>query len=81
MPESYKPILLPSGQDWLIQLATSLGYEIDKDGFCHGIACMGMQAILSEDIKSLKNRLIVIQQVFINTAARFSTTNENEEIA
>ncbi len=51
------PIQLPRGQAWFIRRAQQRGYPFDPKGACFGIAHMGMQAILAEEVDTFDQRL------------------------
>ncbi len=54
---------LPSGQDWLIDKMSNLGYLDVGEGICFGVASMAMQAFLSDDLDNFNNRLLVISRL------------------
>lgn len=45
------------GQKFLFEVMEALGYSPDKDGICFGIAMMGLQAILTQEVHVLDARL------------------------
>ena len=42
------------------------GYQMDLLGICYGIACMGMQAILANELQVFRERLILISNLIEN---------------
>src|SRR3990167_811077 len=56
------PIALPHGQQWLIAQMRSLGYLSTKEGIDFGLAYIGMQFILVDDIDSFHQQLLQIYQ-------------------
>ncbi|MBK2027682.1 hypothetical protein IB642_07740, partial [Allofrancisella guangzhouensis] len=48
----------------LINLQKVLGYEINHDGMCYGIAFMAIQAILRNDFKTYRDRLNLIDSYY-----------------
>lgn len=55
---------MPIQQDsqWFIPLMQSLGYPIDKEGMCFGLAQMAMQASLCEEQDKFNDRLAFLHQ-------------------
>src|SRR3990167_612271 len=49
-------VSLPQGQEWLIECMQKLGYQADPRGVCFGVAHMGMQAILAEEVDIFDKR-------------------------
>src|SRR3990167_1429518 len=50
-------------QGLLIELMRKLGYEVSNKGICYGIANMGMQAILADDIDTFVKRSDLLYQI------------------
>ncbi len=49
--------------DLMIQQLKSLNYRISEKGICCGIAMMGMQAILADELTVFNNRIITLSQI------------------
>lgn len=54
------------GQTFLFEVMEALGYSPGKDGICFGIAIMGLQAILTNEIHALDARLEACSHAPIN---------------
>ena len=54
------------GQTFLFEVMEALGYSPGKDGICFGIAMMGLQAILTNEIHALDARLEACSHAPIN---------------
>jgi uncharacterized protein len=50
-------------QDWFIERMQKLGYKPDSKGVCFGIAHMGMQAVLANDIETFDRRIKKIHEI------------------
>lgn len=48
----------------LMEISTGLGYEPHEGGLCNGLACMGIQAGLVEDMDSFNGRVKKLNQLF-----------------
>ncbi|OGT46886.1 MAG: hypothetical protein A3E83_09010 [Gammaproteobacteria bacterium RIFCSPHIGHO2_12_FULL_41_20] len=48
-------------QGWLIKKIKELGYPVDEEGMCYGIAAMALQAILVGGLADFKRRLLAIR--------------------
>lgn len=57
---------IKEGQLWFISRMQELGYKIDREGLCYGIACVGMNAFFADDIFSFEQRLKNIASLPIN---------------
>lgn len=63
---------IPKSQSWFIQRAQDMGYESAHGGVCYGLAHMGMQAVLLEDVDTFNARLELIHS--------FPIKNFNEKL-
>ncbi|QIV94272.1 hypothetical protein [Allofrancisella frigidaquae] len=65
----------------LINLQKVLGYEINQDGMCYGIAFMAIQAILRNDFKTYRDRLNLIDSYYfkIKHIKQVGDINEAED--
>lgn len=50
------------GHQWQLDQMASFGYRIDKEGMCHGISSMAMQAFLANHLDTFDERLFLINQ-------------------
>ncbi|MHB1947855.1 MAG: ankyrin repeat domain-containing protein [Gammaproteobacteria bacterium] len=55
--ERTQRLLEPINQPWLIACMQKLGYADSAEGLCFGVAAMGMQAILTDNIRTFDERL------------------------
>lgn len=58
-------VALPVNQDWLLQRIKKLGYLV-QSGVCFGMAHMGMQAVLTNDLEAFDKRLDEIAATPVN---------------
>lgn len=54
---------MPLSHDDLISLIGELGYPVEKGGMCFGLAAMGMQAILAEDLETFNQRIEYLEYI------------------
>src|SRR3989344_1661439 len=47
----------------LLQSMEKMGYQVDENGMCFGFACMGMQAILADDLETYNRRLEALEKI------------------
>lgn len=57
---------VPRGQMWFIEKMKACGYTSNAGGVCFGVANMGMQAILANDIETFDNRIKSIATIPTN---------------
>lgn len=62
----------------LIELTEKLGYRINKEGMCCGVAIVGVQAILADNVSSLDNCCHVMAVIDTNLFPSYVTAIENK---
>ena len=63
-------VSLPRGQAWFIERMQKLGYQADPWGVCFGVAHMGVQAILAEEVDIFDKRWASIYHVSLDDFSR-----------
>lgn len=57
-------------QSWLINSMKNLGYVANDQGVCYGVAYMGIQAFLADDLETFNERIEIIKNLHLeNTTA------------
>lgn len=51
------------GQDVFLNCMNHFGYSINQNGMCYGLSCMGMQAIILNDLDVFNQRLRKVQEI------------------
>lgn len=61
-------------QTWLINSMKNLGYKANYSGVCYGVAYMGIQAFLADDLATFNERLEIIKNLHLEnlTANQFN---------
>lgn len=69
---------VPIGQDWLIERMLTIIPNTDKDGVCFGVAFMGVQAILANDLTIFNHRLEIMSLIPTQKFAMYIKYVKNE---
>lgn len=74
------PNRIPSGQNWLIDRAKSLGYKSDDDGVCFGYACVAMYYFFMDPGKN--NRFFqfntMLENIYTHSIDSLKKINNNK---
>src|SRR5665213_2192937 len=63
MSERINRLQNPLNHPWLIARMQKLGYAEKSEGLCFGVAAMGMQAILTNNLNTFKERLEKMREI------------------